>query len=177
MEIRQTLFGNLNFEKISSGKDFNEADVRAEIIEPILKELGFSHENILREKHLISPFLKTGSKKRPVSLIPDYVMKVENGFAWVLDAKAPNQKIVSNDNVEQVYSYAAHPEIRSNYFALCNGLEFACFRTTETEKPVLYFQVGEIDQYWQTLQNTLSPNSFQSGKTFTHGKNLIKETK
>jgi hypothetical protein len=76
-----------------------------------------------------------------------------------------------------VYSYAAHPEIRSNYFALCNGLEFACFRTTETEKPVLYFRVGEIDQYWQILQNTLSPDSFQSGKKFTYDKSQLKETK
>jgi len=95
-------------------------------------------------------------------------MKVENGFAWVLDAKAPNQKIVNDDNVEQVYSYATHPEIRSNYFALCNGLEFSCFRTTETDRPVLYFRINEIDDYWQTLKNTLSPDSFQSGKTFTY---------
>jgi 16S rRNA G966 N2-methylase RsmD len=104
-------------------------------------------------------------------------LKVENGFAWVLDAKAPNQKVVNDDNVEQVYSYAMHPEIRSNYFALCNGLEFACFRTTETNKPVLYFRINEINDYWQTLQKTLSPDSFQSGKTFTYNKIPSKGTK
>jgi len=163
-----SLFSKLDFNKISSNKDFKEADVRAVIIEPILKELGFTHENILREKPLKSPFLRTGSKKRQVNLIPDYVLKVENGFAWVLDAKAPNQKIVNDDNVEQVYSYAAHPEIRSNYFALCNGLEFACFRTTETDKPVLYFKVSEIDKHWQALKNLLSADSFQSGKTISY---------
>jgi len=168
MEIKETLFGNLDFTKISSNKDFKEADVRAVIIEPILKKLGFSNENILREKTLKSPFLRVGSKKRQVNLIPDYVLKVENGFAWVLDAKAPNQKIVNDDNVEQVYSYATHPEIRSNYFALCNGLEFACFRTTETDTPIFYFNINEIDDYWQTLLKILSPDSFQSGKKFTY---------
>ena len=124
MSIKQKLFSDLNFNDLNS-----EADVREEVINPILKELGFTQENILREKALKSPFIRIGSKKRPVNLIPDYVLKVENGFAWVLDAKAPNQKIVNNDNVEQVYSYAAHPEIRSNYFALCNRLEFACYKT------------------------------------------------
>jgi len=165
MGIKTKLFGNLDFDKV---KSFNEADVRAEIIEPILKELGFTYQNILRNRALNSPFLRTGSTKRPVNLIPDYVLKVENGFAWVLDAKAPDQKIVNDDNVEQVYSYATHPEIRSTYFALCNGLEFACFRTTETNKPVLYFRINEIDDHWQALQKILSSSSFQSGKTFTY---------
>jgi len=175
MEIKEALFGNLDFTKIESNKDFKEADVRAVIVDPILKELGFNHENILREKTLKSPFLRIGSKKRQVNLIPDYVLKVENGFAWVLDAKSPTQKIVNDDNVEQVYSYATHPEIRSNYFALCNGLEFSCFRTTETSKPILYFRINEIDEHWQYLQKTLSPNSFQSGKIFSYDKNIVKK--
>ncbi|MDR0518294.1 MAG: type I restriction enzyme HsdR N-terminal domain-containing protein [Fibromonadaceae bacterium] len=167
MRIKTKLFSNLDFNKIET-EGFNEADVRAVIIDPILKELGFSHENIMRNKALKSPFLKIGSKKRAVNLIPDYALKVESSFAWVLDAKASNQKIVNSDNVEQVYSYATHPEIRSNYFALCNGLEFACYRTTDTENPVLYFCICEIDEHWQALQNMLSSNAFQGGKRLVY---------
>lgn len=148
----------------------NEADVRAVVIDPILSKLGFANENIKREKTLKSPFLRTGSKKRAVNLIPDYVLEVEGSAAWVLDAKAPNQKIINDDNVEQVYSYATHPEIRSTYFALCNGLEFACYRTTDTEKPVLYFRIVEIDEHWESMQKMLSPQSFQTGKTFAYEK-------
>ncbi|MDR2485177.1 MAG: type I restriction enzyme HsdR N-terminal domain-containing protein, partial [Treponema sp.] len=173
--IKQALFGSLDFSSILSNKDFKEADVRALIIDPMLKGLGFSHENILREKALQSPFLRTGSKKRKVTLIPDYALKVENGFAWVLDAKAPHQKIVEDGNVEQAYSYAAHPEIRSNYFALCNGLEFACFRTTDTEKPALYFRVEEIEKHWQSLCRLLSPESFQEGNKFVYDKIAYQE--
>jgi len=175
-EIRQNLFGNLDFEKIASNKDFKEADVRAIIIDPILKELGFTYENILREKPLKSPFLRIGSKKRQVNLIPDYILKVDNGFAWVLDAKSPNQKIINDDNVEQVYSYATHPEIRSTYFSLCNGTEFACYRTTDTEKPIIYFKISEINKYWQLLKKILSPDSFQSGKQISYTFDNVKET-
>jgi len=37
-----------------------------------------------------------GSKKRPINLIPDYALKVENNIAWVLDTKAANQKIIND---------------------------------------------------------------------------------
>ncbi|MDR1126625.1 MAG: type I restriction enzyme HsdR N-terminal domain-containing protein [Treponema sp.] len=170
MNIKERLFGTLDFAKIETDKDFKEAAVRAVIIDPILRELGFTYENIVREKSLQSPFLRTGSKKRRVNLIPNYVLKVENSYAWVLDAKAPGQRIINDDNVEQAYIYATHPEIRSKYFALCNGVEFACWRTTETETPLLYFHIKDIDDHWQALQRILSPDSFQPGKVFSYDK-------
>jgi hypothetical protein len=49
MEMKQTLFGGLDFESIPSNREFKEADVRATIIDPILKALGFTPEIILRE--------------------------------------------------------------------------------------------------------------------------------
>ena len=165
---KESLFGQLDFKEIANNADFKEDSVREVIILPILKQLGYSQENIVRSKTLQHPFLKIGSKKRPVNLVPDYVLKVENNFAWVLDAKAPNEKIINDDNVEQVYSYATHPEIRSNYFALCNGLEFSVYRTADTDKPVLFFEMENIENHWQDLIKLLSSNSFQIGKNFTY---------
>ena len=176
MGIKDSLFGDIDFNKISSNRDFSEADVRAVIIDPILKELGFKHSNILRERPLKSPFLKTGSKKRQVNLVPDYIIKVNDSYAFILDAKSPKQKIINDDNVEQVFSYAIHPEIRSYYFALCNGLEFACYRTTDTAEPILYFQINDIDNYWEILKKTLSPDSFQTGKIFSYTPEIVKQT-
>lgn len=164
----EKLFGNLNFKTIATNPDFKEDSVREVIILPILKELGYTQENIVRSMTLQHPFLKIGSKKRPINLIPDYTLKVENNFAWVLDAKAPNQKIINDDNVEQVYSYATHPEIRSNYFTLCNGLEFSVYRTSDTDKPVLFFEIENIERHWEDLKLFLSPTSFQVGKNFTY---------
>jgi hypothetical protein len=160
-DIKQVLFGCLDFEKILADKGFKEAGVRAVIIDPMLKEMGYTHETIQREKTLKSPFLRTGSAKRKLSLIPDYALKVGGSYAWVLDAKAPEQNIIHDDNVEQVYCRAARPERRSGYFALCNGLEFACFRTTDAEKPALYFRLKEINKYWGEVLRLLAPSSFQ----------------
>jgi len=165
---KEYLFGKLDFKTIVGNSDFKEDSVREIIILPILKALGYHQVDIIRSKTLKHPFLKTGSTRRPVSLVPDYVLKVENNYAWVLDAKAPNQKIVNDDNVEQVFCYAAHREINSSYFALCNGLEFSIFRTNETDVPVLYFSVEEIEKYWSELKSLLSPDRFHFGKTFTY---------
>ncbi|MDI9357184.1 MAG: DNA methyltransferase [Chitinophagaceae bacterium] len=164
----EKLFGQLEFKRIATEPHFKEDSVREVIILPIIKELGYTPENIVRSKALQHPFLKIGSKKRPITLVPDYALKVENNFAWVLDAKAPNQKIIHSDNVEQVYSYAIHPEIRSNYFALCNGLEFSVFRTADTGNPILFFQMENITEHWEALKLLLAPTSFQVGKNFVY---------
>ena len=163
------LFGNLDFQSIAQDPDFKEDSVREVIILPILKQLGYEQQNIVRSKMLKHPFLKIGSnKKREIKLVPDYLLKVEENYAWVLDAKAPNQHVNDSDHVEQVYSYASHPEIRSAYFALCNGLEFSLYRREHTNTPVLYFPLDEIEHYWDKLNMFLSPNSFQVGKNFTY---------
>jgi len=167
---KQLLFGDIDICQIVKEPDFKEDSVREVIILPIIKNLGYEEKNIVRSKTLQHPFLKIGSKKRPINLIPDYSFKIESNFAWVLDAKAPNQKIINNENVEQVYSYASHPEIRSNYFALCNGLEFAVFRTSETNTPILFFEICEIESYWSDLVEILSPSRFQTGKSYKYEK-------
>jgi len=166
---KQQLFGNIDFRAISQNPDFKEDSVREVVILPILKQLGYSQANIVRSKTLEHPFLKVGSNKKiPIKLIPDYIMKVEGSFAWVLDAKAPNHSVVDYENVEQVYCYASHPEIRSTYFALCNGLEFALYRREYTGTPVFFFSLDEIEHYWEEFERFLSPDSFQVGKNFTY---------
>jgi DNA modification methylase len=95
-------------------------------------------------------------------------MKVEENYAWILDAKAPKQRVDDPNHIEQVYSYATHPEIRSTYFALCNGLEFALYRRELTNTPILYFALDEIEYHWEKLKMFLSPDSFQVGKNFTY---------
>ncbi|MDR0304431.1 MAG: type I restriction enzyme HsdR N-terminal domain-containing protein, partial [Chitinispirillales bacterium] len=153
-------------------KEFNESSVRAAIIEPLLKALGFREETIVREKHFE---MQVGSRKEKTTLIPDYLLKVENSYAWVLEAKSSDKNVMNF--VDQAYSYAVHKEIRSNYFAICNGIEFVVFRTNNPENPILHFRVFEIDRYWDSLQNMLSPNCFQHGKTFAYEKPILSQEK
>lgn len=160
------MFNNFDFKQLNS-PDFKEDAVREVLILPILQRLGYKQNQIVRSKTLAHPFLKIGSKKRPVNLVPDYLLKIEENYAWVLDAKAPNENITKGDNVEQIYSYAIHPEIRTKFFALCNGKEFILFRQDE-EKPVLYFLLQDIENYWEQIERYLAADAFQSGKTFEY---------
>jgi 16S rRNA G966 N2-methylase RsmD len=166
---KQNLFGQIDFNNLSLNSDFKEDSVREVLILPILKELGYTQPNIVRSKTLEHPYLKIGSnKKLPIKLIPDYSLKVANNFAWVLDAKSPDQDINDSDNIEQVYSYSSHPEIRSTYFALCNGLYFSLYRRESTSEPILYFSLDEIEHSWEKLSMFLSPSSFQVGKQIAY---------
>ncbi|MGH9403934.1 MAG: DNA methyltransferase [Terriglobia bacterium] len=138
---------------------FKEDSVREEIIHPLLSALGYAASGpnrIIRSKGLEHPFLTVGSKKKPVTLIPDYLLTVDGNFTFVLDAKAPDDEIKTGHNVEQVYSYAVHPEIRVELFALCNGREFILFDVHQKE-PLLYVHLSEIAHYWDDFVKYLAP--------------------
>jgi hypothetical protein len=47
---------------------------------------------------------------------------------------------------------------------LCNGIEFALYRTSYTDSPILYFNIEDIDKNWDKLRSVLSPASFHAGK-------------
>ncbi|MCX5781460.1 MAG: DNA methyltransferase [Elusimicrobia bacterium] len=178
ISMKEKLFEKLNFKKIKDDPNFKEDSVREVIVLPILKELGYQQKNIVRSKTLQHPFLKIGSKKRPIKLIPDYCLKIGNSIPWVLDAKSPDEHILDSDHIEQVYSYSSHPEIRSTYFALCNGIEFVVFRREFTDVPILQFSVDEIDENWEKLSGLLSLYSFHSGKSVSYDDILeVKESK
>jgi len=149
MENSVNLFSTFDFSQLQS-PDFKEDAVREEIILPILKQLGYDGYQIVRSKNLQHSFLTTGSKKRPITLIPDYLLKVDDNYAWVLDAKSPSENIRFGDNIEQVYSYSVHPEIRTKYFALYNGRQFTAFRQDE-QIPFIDLEIKELRNNWEEL--------------------------
>lgn len=155
------IFDDFDFSRINSS-EFKEDSVREELILPLLQQLGYTAEQIVRSKSLQHPFLKIGSKKRAVTLVPDYLLKVGGSYAWVLDAKSPTENIRADTHIEQVYSYATHPEVRTKFFALCNGNEFIVFKqdSQEPQRPALYFQLRDIPGYWEQLTTLSSAIEF-----------------
>jgi hypothetical protein len=68
-------------------REFKEDSVREEIILPILQALGYSSSGpnrIIRSKGLEHPFLTVGSGRRPITLIPEYLLTVDDNFTFTL---------------------------------------------------------------------------------------------
>jgi len=153
------MFSDFDFD-ILEDPDFKEDSVREELILPIIKKLGYSvqgENKIIRSKSLVHPYVAIGSKKRKVSIVPDYLFSTHGKCYWVLDAKSPTEDILKTKHVEQAYSYAIHPEVRAKYYALCNGREFILYSINKFE-PILHFQLSIIDEYWNVLNRILNPS-------------------
>lgn len=152
------MFDHLDFE-ILNNPEYKEDAVREDIIMPILKRLGYSstgEHKIRRGIPLTHPFVHIGSKKRKINIIPDYILETNKGIKWILDAKAPDENIIKSGNVEQAYSYAINPEIRSSIYTLCNGRRFTAFHISKIE-PILDLKVENLEDNWKTIEQTLSP--------------------
>lgn len=154
-----SIFGNVDFNTIASNPEFKEDAVRSFIIDPLIKKLGYSVDNIVLGKAVQ---MQTGSKKQTTTYYADYALKIGNSYVCVVEAKAPQKNIADESVIDQAWSYASHREIRSIYIVICNGLEFALYKTDLDRTLLLRFSVSEIDQYWKELQRFLSTESFQS---------------
>ena len=153
------MFDEFDF-TILEDPEFKEDSVREELVIPLIKALGYDvtgDSRVVRSRSLIHPFVALGSKQRKVSIVPDYLFLSRDKPYWVLDAKSPTEDITKSKHVEQAYSYAIHPEVRAELFALCNGKEFALFSIKQFE-PLLHFPLEDIDSHWEVLLRILHPD-------------------
>lgn len=154
--------------KLLENKEINEIDIREEIIYPLLKRLGYSagsENKIVREKQLKYPYVSIGSKKKEVKIRPDYILEIKNKPVWVLEIKSPQLDINDPRYISQTYTYAIHPEVQAQYYALCNGKEFLLFHVSNI-KPIQKFSLKEVEYYWDFLYDKLSPSSFWRNSPF-----------
>ncbi len=152
------MFSEFDFE-ILNDSDFKEDAVREELIVPIIKKLGYSvhgDSRIVRSKALMHPYVAIGSQERKISIIPDYIFTSDNKPYWILDAKSPSENILKSKHTEQAYSYAIHPEVRAELFALCNGKEFVLYSIRKHE-PLMHFKLEDINNHWNALYRILNP--------------------
>jgi hypothetical protein len=143
---------------------FKEDAVREEIIAPILRRAGFKSTGPLRVQRSLAlkhPYVMIGSKKHPVTIVPDYTLFYNNKPLMILDAKKPSEEIVNSVNVEQAYSYAIHPEVRCKTYGLCNGREL-CFFHIDRPAPTLIIGIAGIDERWEEVANHLNPTVLET---------------
>lgn len=88
-------------------------------------------------------------------------MDVDRRLRWVIEAKKPGE--ISNDDREQAYSYAMHPEVRAVIFAVITGTHFEFYYTAHKAgtPPLLAFRYDELSKYIHALKNLLSPDSLR----------------
>ena len=158
----EDIFKNFDFTLLDD-LEFKEDAVREEIIFPLLKKLGYSASSknkIIRSKALKHPFYYFGTKQYNVNIIPDYTFQIDEKNYWILDAKRPQENISEGKNVFQAYSYAMHPEIQSEIYALCNGKELSIFNIRQ-HTPLLNFKILNLKENWQKLKKCLLPEYVQ----------------
>ena len=133
---------------------YTEADVREEIISPLLKVLGYdkqSYFSIDREK----PIQLLGRKK-----FLDYNLTLWSENFWLIEAKKPRRagaKFGAAD-IGQAVGYAVHPEINAALVVLCDGRKIAVFDREQNQmEPILTVKVANLLQEIDKLRAVLSP--------------------
>jgi hypothetical protein len=141
--------------------NFREDSVREEIVVPLLRALGYCPSpphRILRSLRLPHPFVYIGSARKDITIIPDYLLQRDSRNSWILDAKRPAEAIDRGKNVEQAYSYAIHPDVRVEAYALCNGWRLTLFHISEFA-PILDVQLSELTNHWPAVLDLLGTSA------------------
>ncbi len=156
-----------------------EADVRAEIIDPLIARLGYAFGQtnyVQRERSLRYPKGFIGHKsKRDLPLgAADYVCGIDGRRgSFTIEAKK-GAHAYSLDDIEQAHSYAAHPEIRADFFVLCNGIDFRIFETLrkDAKEPIVCINLSQIDFLFYKIEAILSPDKLERNcnRVFDTGK-------
>jgi hypothetical protein len=156
------MFEDFDF-KVLDDPSFKEDAVREELVAPLLRRLGYSPTGrlkVVRSKTLLHPFVMIGSKRYPVTIIPDYTLLVEDEPLLVLEAKAPGEPIVKSHHVEQAFSYAIHPEVRCNTYGLCNGRDLVLYDVRRSA-PIFQMPVADLDKKWPEVFRAFDPRALR----------------
>ncbi|MCP4348000.1 MAG: hypothetical protein GY795_21050 [Desulfobacterales bacterium] len=146
-------------------KGFSEADVRAEIIDPVLRILGYQKGqdySVDREKYIRflgkpeSEKNKTGITKKYI----DYNLTLWKKNFWLIEAKKPmpQKSEFGYDELSQAVEYAIHPKIEAALVVLCDGLKLEVFdREQNLEEPLLRIAISNLVNTFENLQKLLCP--------------------
>ncbi len=116
----------------------NEAETRAEHIDPALKAAGWGvlEGSRIRREYAITPGRIEGHGRRGKPLIADYVLEYRNTKLAVIEAKAWDEALT--EGVAQAKNYAGKLQIRHTYATNGQGV-YAIDMETGVEVPVSQF--------------------------------------
>ena len=133
---------------------YTEAEVRAYIIDPIVRVLGYAKGSDF-SVDLERPITFLDVRKRP-----DYRFNLWEENFWLIEAKRPRlrQNQFGYADLAQALEYACHPEINAALVVLCDGETFEVFdREQSVAEPVLRFKRADLITEFDKLRMLLEP--------------------
>lgn len=133
---------------------YNEAVVRAEIIDPLLGVLGYEKGTSF-----------SMDRERRVGVLGtykalDYSMTLWSENFWLIEAKSAGRRRVGFKaaDIDQAVGYAVHPEINAALVVLCDGRQVAVFdREHSQTDAMLTVDVRDLEARIDELRAVLSP--------------------
>lgn len=114
----------------------NEAEIRGDWIEPLLRLLGYglgTRNDILRERtlRLAEATRMIGSSRIEIDFIPT----VYGEQLWIIEAKRPQtgEDLFSTEHLGQAWSYATDPRIAVPLMCLCDGTRLGVYDLTRSD--------------------------------------------
>lgn len=134
--------------------DFNEAEVRVNIIDPMVRVLGYDKGTDFSVD--LERYLKVLEK----DLKPDYKFNLWKADFWIIEAKKPRfgkANFVYKD-LSQALEYAAHPQIDAALVVLCDGIKIEVFdREGDLTGPILHIDRKHLRRDFDKLRHFLEP--------------------
>ena len=159
-KVDNQMFEDFDFDVLDD-PNYKEDAVREDLVAPLLRALGYQptgQQRMQRSQSLVHPFVMIGSQKRTIHIVPDYTLWYNDEAVLVLDAKKPSESLIKSTHVEQAFSYAIHPEVRTKSYALCNGRELVLY-DIDRHEPVFRVQLNQLRDRWIEVLKYLSPEA------------------
>jgi Type I restriction enzyme R protein N terminus (HSDR_N) len=137
-------------------ENYAEAEVRAYVIDPIVKMLGYEKGTTF------SPDLERRIDFIDSRKYIDYKCTLWEENFWIIEAKrpavSPKRLAFEYPVFKQALEYAVHPNINAALIVLCDGDLFEVYdREENVTEPLLRFNRSELLQKFDDLRALLSP--------------------
>src|SRR5258708_37267933 len=135
---------------------YNEAEVRAFVIDPIARILGYEKDSPF------SPDLEKRVEFLANRKFIDYKYTLWEENFWIIEAKKPaagrKRKSFGYKDFSQAPGYAVHPQINAALILLCDGELFEVFdREENVSAPILHFDKSALLANFDQLRVLLGP--------------------
>lgn len=133
---------------------WTEADVRGEIIDPLVRLLGY------RKGDVFSVDRERAVEFRDSRRFIDYAATVWSENFWLIEAKRPQarRRGFSQADLDQALRYAIHPDINAALVVLTDGDLWEVFdRETSVARPILQFRRRDLIKSFDQLRGLLGP--------------------